>query len=65
MFVDRFKKLERALFIVGEIGLNDYIASLNVKSIEDIRHNMVPEIVQATMDAVKVSFLATKLLHII
>ncbi|KAH0987627.1 hypothetical protein GBA52_014804 [Prunus armeniaca] len=50
---DRFKKLERALFIVGEIGLNDYIASLNVKSIEDIRHNMVPEIVQATMDAVK------------
>ena len=54
--IDRAKKLKTALFMVGEIGGNDYnFAFLQGKTIEEAR-DMVPEVVQAIKDAVTVSF---------
>ena len=54
--IDRAKKLKTALFMVGEIGGNDYnFAYLQGKTIEEVR-DMVPEVVQAIKDAVTVSF---------
>nr|POE93842.1 gdsl esterase/lipase [Quercus suber] len=49
---DRAKKLKTALFMIGEIGGNDYnFAFLQGKTIEEVR-DMVPEVVQAIKDAV-------------
>uniref|UniRef100_A0A2N9H015 SGNH hydrolase-type esterase domain-containing protein n=1 Tax=Fagus sylvatica TaxID=28930 RepID=A0A2N9H015_FAGSY len=49
---DCIKKLQTALFMVGEVGWNDYnYALFQGKTIEDVR-NMVPEVVQAIKEAV-------------
>jgi predicted RNase H-like HicB family nuclease len=52
--IDCIKKLQTALFMVGEVGWNDYnYALFQGKTIEDVR-NMVPEVVQAIKEAVTV-----------
>ncbi|XVE62240.1 hypothetical protein DITRI_Ditri06bG0102200 [Diplodiscus trichospermus] len=50
---DCYKKNERALFMVGEIGGNDYnYALLGGKTLEEVKA-MVPEVVQTIKSAVK------------
>lgn len=52
------KKHDKALFMVGEIGGNDYnYAFFQGKTIKEIKA-MVPEVVQAIKDAVKVSLIS-------
>ncbi|KAJ6737644.1 ACETYLAJMALAN ESTERASE-LIKE [Salix viminalis] len=53
---DCVEKLKNSLFMVGEIGVNDYTyAFFNGKTMEEVK-NMVPDVVQAIRDAVKVVF---------
>ena len=55
--IDCAEKLKTALFMVGEIGGNDYnFALFQGKTVEEVR-DMVPEVLQAIKDAVTVSFL--------
>ncbi|KAG7968467.1 hypothetical protein I3843_08G156700 [Carya illinoinensis] len=50
---DCIKKLKNALFMVGEIGCNDYnYALFQGKTIKEVMIDMVPEVVQAIKDAV-------------
>ena len=56
MLTDCVAKLRNSLFMIGEIGGNDYnYALLQGKSIEQVT-SMVPEVVQEITDAVKVFF---------
>lgn len=55
--VDCFMKNGKALFMVGEIGGNDYnYAFWQGKTIEEVK-TMVPEVVETIKQATKVSFL--------
>ncbi|KAK3019831.1 hypothetical protein RJ639_005133 [Escallonia herrerae] len=55
---DCAKKLKHSLFMVGEIGGNDYnYAFLQGKGIEEVK-KMVPEVVSAIRNAVKSKFLS-------
>ncbi|KAJ6683067.1 ZINC FINGER FYVE DOMAIN CONTAINING PROTEIN [Salix koriyanagi] len=50
---DCVEKLKNSLFMVGEIGVNDYTyAFFHGKTMEEVK-NMVPDVVQAIRDAVK------------
>lgn len=50
---ERVEKLENALFMVGEIGWNDYnYAIFQGKPMEELRE-MVPDVVAAIMDAAR------------
>ena len=54
--IDCFKKLKTALFMVGEIGGNDYnYALFQGKSFDEVR-SLTPMVIQTIKDAVKVSF---------
>ena len=56
--IDRDEKLKKALFMVGEMGGNDYNFLLLLgKTIEHIR-DIVPEVVKTIKDAVTVCFLS-------
>lgn len=53
---DCAEKLKDSLFMVGEIGGNDYnYALFQGKSIEEVK-SLVPSVVQAIANAVRVSF---------
>ena len=53
---DCLEKLKDSLFMVGEIGGNDYnYALLQGKSIEQVKTDLVPEVVQEIARAVRVS----------
>ena len=55
MCIDCVEKLKHALFMVGEIGGNDYNYALTQgKTLEEAK-NMVPLVVQAIKDGVQVS----------
>lgn len=53
--VDCVRKLEHALFMVGEIGGSDYYYALfQGKSVEEVK-DLVPQVVMSIKDAVQVS----------
>lgn len=55
--IDCLKKLNKTLFMVGEIGGNDYnYALFRGNSLEEVTL-LVPDVVQAIKEAVKVSSL--------
>lgn len=64
--IDCDEKLKNALFLVGEIGANDYnYALLQGKTIEEVKE-MVPEVVQAIKNAVEVKlYVQTTVLFLI
>ena len=52
--IDCIEKLKNALFLVGEIGGNDYnYALLQGKTIQEVK-DMVPEVVQTIKKAIEV-----------
>lgn len=63
--IDCFKKLKTSLFMVGEIGGNDYnYALFQGKTFEEVR-SMMPKVVQAIKDAVTVSFFKENNHHLV
>lgn len=60
---DCVEKLQNALFMVGEIGGNDYnYAIFQGKTMEELR-SMVPDVVAAIIDAARVSYITTYMQH--
>ena len=51
------QKLEKALFLVGEIGGNDYNAAAFGNKPMEVLRSLVPDVVQVIMNVVKVSSL--------
>lgn len=57
LLTDCAKKLSNSLFIVGEIGGNDYnYAFSQGKTLEEVMNQVVPPVIQVIKDAVRVSF---------
>ena len=55
--IECVKKLKNSLFIVGEIGGNDYNYPLTQGQGIEKANTIVPNVIQAIKDAVRVSFL--------
>lgn len=57
LLTDCPKKLKNSLFMVGEIGGNDYnYAFSQGKTLEEVMNEQVPVVIQVIKDTVRVSF---------